>query len=95
MSRVDDVVGLDREHWMDALVDDVLAETRTSTAKYGRTYASAHEAHSVLREELEEFWDHVKANTGYSDEAYHEAKQVASVALKVMQTIVQRRSDQR
>lgn len=62
---------------------DVRDEVNTSTEKHG-TFNSAHEGSSVIREEFEELWDHVKGNTGYSLEAYHEAKQLASTAIKYM-----------
>lgn len=61
----------------------VLQELRDSTEKHGG-YASAHEGSSVIREEFEELWEHVRDNTGYSRAAYEEAKQLASTALKYM-----------
>ena len=45
---------------------------------------SAHEGHSVIREEVEELWDHVKADTGYTPEAYDEAKQIAAMGIRYM-----------
>jgi hypothetical protein len=53
-------------------------------------FNSAHEGHSVIREEFEELWDHVKADTGYSFQAYDEAKQVAAMAAKYMLMVRER-----
>lgn len=65
---------------------DVLDEVKRASAKHPRPehYASAHEGKSVIEEELDELWEHVKADTGYSDEAYTEAKQVAATAVRYM-----------
>lgn len=43
---------------------------------------SPHEGHSVISEELEELWEHVRADTGRTPEARHEAMQVAAMALR-------------
>lgn len=64
-------------------VIDVMKELTESTEKHGN-YASAHEGSSVIREEFEELWEHVRDNTGYSRAAYEEAKQIASTAMKYM-----------
>ena len=45
-------------------------------------FNSPHEGWAVIREELDELWDHVKANTGTGDEAYVEAIQIAAMALR-------------
>lgn len=50
--------------------------------------ASAHDGHSVIREEFEELWDHVKADTGSSAEAYKEALQVAAMAIRYALDII-------
>jgi hypothetical protein len=44
--------------------------------------ASAHEGYAVILEELEELWQHVKANTARTQEARDEAVQVAAMALR-------------
>ncbi len=41
-----------------------------------------HEGHSVIREETEELWDHVKADTGRTAEARKEAEQIAAMAVR-------------
>jgi hypothetical protein len=43
---------------------------------------SPHEGWAVIREELDELWDHVRANTGRTSEARSEAIQVAAMALR-------------
>lgn len=43
---------------------------------------SPHEGHSVIREELDELWEHVRADTGDTDEARKEAMQVAAMGLR-------------
>jgi len=42
---------------------------------------SAHEGISVIREEFEELWDHVKADTAHTDAAYTEAVHLATMAM--------------
>lgn len=45
---------------------------------------SGHEGYGVIREELDELWDEIKANRGTWESAYHEAKQVAATAIAYM-----------
>jgi len=45
-------------------------------------YHSAHEGISVMKEELEELWEHVRADTGGTKDAKGEAVQVASTAMR-------------
>lgn len=45
-------------------------------------FNSPHEGWAVIREELDELWEHVRANTGRSEEARHEALQIAAMALR-------------
>lgn len=45
-------------------------------------FNSPHEGKAVIEEELEELWDHCKANTGRSDDAMKEAIQVAAMAIR-------------
>lgn len=49
---------------------------------------SAHDGHSVIREEFEELWDHVKADTGSSKDAYKEAVQIAAMAIRYALDVV-------
>jgi hypothetical protein len=63
----------------------VKTELHRAGAKHGLTFASPHEAMSVLREELDvELWEHVCHDTGRTIEAANEASQVAAMAIKYM-----------
>ena len=66
------------------VIEDILMEYRTTKSKYTKDYNSPHEGHSVLREEVDELWDEVRANRGRTRLAYNEAKQIASVAIRYM-----------
>lgn len=65
-------------------VTAVVEELAKAEAKHGQSFGSAHEGISVIREEFEELWAHVKADTGFSGDAYKEAKQLAAMAVKYM-----------
>lgn len=68
-------------------LDDALAEVRRECMKAMQKFEpfnSAHEGHSVLREEVEELWDEVKANRGYGGDARLEARQCAAMAVRYM-----------
>lgn len=43
---------------------------------------SPHEGHSVIREELDELWEHVRADTGRGADARKEAIQIAAMGLR-------------
>lgn len=66
-------------------VDFVLGKVRDeivrAMAKH-RPYASAHEAWAVIREEVDELWDEVKADRGYTVDAFIEAEQIAATAVR-------------
>jgi hypothetical protein len=64
------------------ILNEIDAEVVRAKNKHPRHAASAHEQHSVIREELEELWDHVKQDTGSSPEARKEAIQVAAMAVR-------------
>jgi len=53
--------------------------------------ASPHEGHSVIREEFEELWEHVKADTGQSAAARAEAIQLAAMAVRYVVDLCQPR----
>lgn len=66
-------------------LDKILAEVRVELEKAIKKHGgmcSAHEGHSVIREELDELWDEVKADRGYQDSARKEAIQVAAMGVK-------------
>lgn len=78
---IDRALGLVREELQRALV------------KHGHCFASPHEAMSVIREEEDELWEHVRADTGRTVEAGEEACQVAAMAVKFMLNFDQRVRD--
>lgn len=61
---------------------DVAKEMNRADEAHGRHYASAHEAESVLREEMDEFWDEVKKKKRNPGRMYEELIQVAAVACR-------------
>lgn len=65
--------------------DEAIEEIREALAKARNQHGdmhSPHEGHSVIREELDELWDHVRADTGRSLGARHEAAQVGAMAAR-------------
>lgn len=66
-------------------VDAALALMRGEILRAMRKHApmhSPHEGHSVIREELEELWQHVMADTGRTRAAKKEALQIAAMGLR-------------
>ena len=61
--------------------DLIAAECERAQAMFC-PFNSSHEAYGVIREELDEFWDAVKANDGPGARA--EAVQVAAMALRFL-----------
>lgn len=64
-----------------AVLRDVETEVGKAIVKFD-SFNSPHEGWAVIREELDELWEHVKANTGRGDAAYREAVQVAAMAVR-------------
>lgn len=72
-------------------VDNVADEVRDEVMKAIQKHApmhGPHEGHSVLREEVEELWEHVKADTGRTPEARKEALQVAAMAVRYIVDLI-------
>lgn len=68
-------------------LDDALADVRYEFRKARQRHApmhSGHEGWAVIREELDELWELVRADRSASPEAYGEARQVAAMALAFM-----------
>lgn len=63
------------------LLAEVEVELFSAVRKFD-PFNSPHEGYAVILEELEELWDHAKANNGRSPEARQEAIQVAAMALR-------------
>jgi hypothetical protein len=68
----------ERIEWLVAIVAD---ELRHATEKFP-PFNSAHEGKAVIEEELDELWEHVKADTAYGADAMREAVQVAAMAMR-------------
>jgi hypothetical protein len=66
---------------LDALLAQLRIELLRAMQKHAPMH-SPHEGHSVIAEELDELWDHVKADTGHTSDARIEALQVAAMGLR-------------
>jgi hypothetical protein len=64
----------------DEVIPRVIAEM-VRARRIHPPYASCHEAYAVLKEEVDEMWDEIKAN---SERIEEEAVQVAAVALTIL-----------
>lgn len=64
-----------------ALADEVRLELGRALALFAPMH-SPHEGKSVIEEELDELWDHVKENTGRGPAARAEAIQLAAMGLR-------------
>lgn len=69
------------------VVMDVIDEIVRATVKHGPMH-SAHEGASVIREEYEELWTHVKGDTGSTPQARKEALQLAAMAIRYVLDVI-------
>jgi hypothetical protein len=69
------------------VMDEMMTALKSAMIKHAPMH-SPHEGCSVLREEFEELWDHVKADTGRSPEARKEAIQVAAMAIRYVLDLI-------
>lgn len=69
------------------VLTEVLDEYERAVDKHPPMH-SPHEGISVIREELQELWDHVRADTGRSAGARHEALEVAAMAVRYILDLV-------
>lgn len=72
-------------------VGEVLNELRDELFKAMTKHAPMHSPHegiSVIREEVDELWDHVKADTGRTPDARKEAKQIAAMAIRYIVDLI-------
>lgn len=77
--------GLAKATILDGPIDVVLWDVEVELSKAMirfQSFNSPHEGKAVIEEELDELWEHVKANTGRSPDARKEAIQVAAMALR-------------
>lgn len=70
-----------KEDKLNLVLDALRKEIGHAMAKHAPMH-SAHEGHSVIREELDELWDHVKADTGHTKAAAVEALQIAAMGIR-------------
>jgi hypothetical protein len=63
------------------VVSLVVDEVAVATGKFA-PFNSPHEGWAVIKEELDELWEHVRGDTGRSPEARKEAIQTAAMALR-------------
>ena len=66
---------------VDLTAEAVVFELRQALDRFPR-FNSPHEGWAVIREELDELWEHVKANTGQGLDARREAIQIAAMAMR-------------
>lgn len=64
-------------------VKDVILELSVACAEFP-VFNSAHEGYAVIKEELDELWDEIKDKNSTKTLQYHEAKQVAAMAIRFM-----------
>ena len=71
---------------IDRALEAVRLELARATAAYPLPFHSGHEGYAVIREEVDELWDDVKASKGLrqSPQARLEAVQVAAMAVRFM-----------
>jgi hypothetical protein len=69
--------------WQDAdrLLEDVASELTKARERFA-PFNSPHEGWAVIREELDELWDNVKANTACTLDGRREAIQIAAMAMR-------------
>jgi hypothetical protein len=73
---------------VDDIAYEIADECRRGMAAFP-AFNSPHEGWAVIREELDELWDHVKADTGRSPEARKEAIQIAAMALRYVHDLTE------
>lgn len=69
-------------------ISEEIAAEATRAATIHAPLHSPHEAISVIREEFEELWDHVKADTGLTKDARKEAVQLGAMALRYILNLI-------
>lgn len=74
---------------LEEVLDLLRSEVFAAMSKH-RSMASPHEGHSVIREELHELWDHVRADTGTTPAARKEALQVAAMGIRYVMDLCDR-----
>lgn len=67
-----------------SIFKEIGKEVSTAKGKYPANFNSLHEAYAVLKEEVDELWDEIKTRTPDKARIREEAKQVAAVAIRIM-----------
>ena len=70
-----------------ALLDEVADELAKAQSKHPPMH-SGHEGWAVIREELDELWEHVRSDTWRSPAARHEAVQIAAMAVRYIGDLI-------
>lgn len=65
------------------MLTPVIAEFERAHSRFP-PFNSPHEGWAVIREELDELWDEIKADRGREESAIKEAQQVAAMALRYL-----------
>lgn len=71
----------EKERRIDVILAMVREEVLAAAIKHQPMH-SPHEGISVIFEEYDELWDHVKADTGRTDDAMDEAIQIAAMGVR-------------
>lgn len=71
------------EERIEPLLNEVRAELLRALDQKG-PMASPHEGWAVILEEVDELWEHVRADTGRTVGARHEATQIAAMGVRYM-----------
>ena len=64
---------------------DIEKELNRAKDMHSGDFNSYHEAYGVLKEEVDELWDEIKLKNPDANLIYTEAKQVACMAIRIMQ----------
>lgn len=72
---------------MGAALESVADELARALVRFPR-FNSPHEGWAVIREELDELWELVKANDGRGEKAHTEAIQVAAMACRYVHDLI-------
>ena len=75
---------------MHNLLQEIETEYNAASTKYP-AFHSTHEGYAVLKEEVDELWDMVKANKGImgNDAMRREAIQIAAMAIRFIKDLCQ------
>ena len=83
------------EQRLDDIFAEVKEELKRATRKFG-PFNSPHEGYAIIKEEVEELWDDIKANNYENQRA--ESIQVAAMALRFifdLEELAEKRQDQK